>query len=74
MGWKVRLDEYPHLVPSFGDHGSLSFVRDVCLWSWGFPNHGVGAWLGWSWLGLLWMGLLQLGLGLGPELWTKLPF
>ena len=58
-----------HLVPSFGYHSPLPFVRDIHLGSWGFSNHGVGAWLGWSWQGLLW-----LGFGLGPGLLTKFPF
>ena len=54
-------------LTSFGVHSPLPFV--ICLWSWGLPNHGIGAWLGWLWMGLLW-----LGLGLRPGFWTKLPF
>ena len=34
----------------------VPFLFITCLGSCGFPNHGVGAWLGWSWLGLLQLG------------------
>ena len=53
VGWVST----PYLVPSFGYHG-FSFVREICFGSWGSPDSGVDAWLGWSWLVLLLMGWL----------------
>ena len=50
-----------------------SFVHDICFGSWGFPDSGVGAWLGWSQFGLLAYGFVcswvwGWGLDLGPSL------
>ena len=70
VGWVSTLTLY---LP-FGYHGFSSFVSDICFGSWGFPDSGLGAWLGLSRLVWLHMGLLWLGLGLGPGLGTKSPF
>ena len=37
-GGRYGLGKYPHLIPSFGEHGS-SFV--TCLGSWDFSSHGL---------------------------------
>ena len=70
VGWVSALTLY--LL--FGYHGFSSFVCDICFGSWGFPDSGVGAWLGWSWLVWLHMGLVHLGVGLGPGLGIKSSF
>ena len=58
VGWVSSLILYLLLVIM------VLFLLSFALGPGAFPNHGVGAWLGW----------VQLGLGLGPGLWTKFPF
>ena len=63
-GCRNRLGRNFHLVPSFGDHSSFSFV--TCPGSWGFAGHRTGI-LGAGASGRLWLGWSQLCL-LGPSL------